>query len=264
MGFFSNSARRNHIGANIGRRTHLIPGFHTVKEVLINGRIRVDELWISEGKDSARVKEILQIAREKSIPVLFKKVHILDNLLPGLAHQGIVALAKEFAYADLDTLINTSQNSSRHALLVAGDHITDEGNLGALIRTAVFFGAHGLILPKDRSAKVTQRVMKRSSGAYVHLPVARVVNLGRALDTLKKRGVWIIGTAIDSPESIYQFDWGRDLVLVMGSEGKGLSRSIKSRCHQVVSIPSEGHLGALNVSVACGVILSEIVHQRKS
>ncbi len=232
-------------------------------ETLQEGRIRIDELWISKEKKSPRVREILHMAEERGIPVHFKKGPTLDSLLPGIAHQGIVALTGEFTYFDLDQIIDTSLHDPAHALIVAADHITDGGNLGALIRTAVFFGAHGLVLPKDRSASVSERVRKRSSGAYVHLPVARVVNLGRTLDTLIKKGFWIIGAAGESPESIYQFDWNRDLVLVLGSEGRGLSRSAISRCHQLVGIPSYGHVDSLNISVAGGIILSEIVRQRR-
>jgi 23S rRNA (guanosine2251-2'-O)-methyltransferase len=234
-----------------------------VRETLLKGQIRIYELWVAEGQRSARAKEILQLAEERGVPVQFKKGAILDNLLPGTLHQGIVALAERFAYFDFNTLIDMSLGAPEPGLIVVADHITDEGNLGALIRTVAFFKAHGLILPKDRSARVTERVRKRSAGAYVHLPITRVVNLGRALNELDKKGFWIIGAAGESPDSIYQFEWDRDLVLVLGSEDKGLSRSVRSRCHQMVSIPSQGPLGALNVSVAAGVILSEIFRQRE-
>jgi len=234
-----------------------------VREALRKGQIPITALWIAEGKRSARAKEILQIAEERGVPVQFKKGLVLDQFLPGIAHQGIVALAEEFVYLDFDTLVHRSLDAPEPALLVAADHITDEGNLGALIRTAAFFRAHGLILPKDRSAKVTERVRKRSAGAYVHLPVARVVNLGRALDELDKRGFWIIGAAGEALESIYPFDWNRDLVLVLGSEERGLSRLVRNRCHQLVSIPSFGQVASLNVSVAGGIILSEIARQRR-
>lgn len=254
--------RRRDIEISREKLSHLIPGFHAVKEVLLSGEIRVDELWVSTGKRSVRVREILHIAGERRIPVQFKKGPVLDDLMPGIAHQGIVALAEKYTYFDLDFIIDISLRDSGYALIVAGDHITDEGNLGALIRTAVFFGAEGMILPKDRSASISERVRKRSSGAYLHLPVARVVNMRRALDILDKKGFWIIGAAGESPESIYQFDWKRDLVLVLGSEDQGLSRSIRERCHQLVGIPSKGYLGSLNISVAAGIILSEIVRQR--
>ena len=159
-----------------------------MRETLLKGQIKINELWIAEGKRSARAKEILQIAEDKGVPVKFKKGALLGQSLPGIVHQGIVALAAEFSYLDFDTLIDMSLDAPEHALLLAADHITDEGNLGALIRTAAFFRSNGLILPKDRSAKVTKRVKKRSAGAYVNLPVARVVNLGRALDVLDRKG----------------------------------------------------------------------------
>ena len=224
--------------------------------------MRIDELWIAEGKRSDRAKEILRLAGQRGIPVKFKKGTVIDALMTDITHQGLVAMAREFSYADFSRIVDISLQDPGHALIIAADHITDEGNLGALIRTAAFFGAHGLILPKNRSARVTERVRKRSSGGYVHLPVARVVNLGRALDTLNLKGFWIIGAAVEGPESIYGFDWKRDLVLVLGSEDRGLSRTVRTRCHQLVSIPAYGDLGSLNISVAGGIILSEIVRQR--
>jgi 23S rRNA (guanosine2251-2'-O)-methyltransferase len=233
-----------------------------VKETLLKGQIKINELWIAEGKRSARAKEILQMAEDRGVPVRFKKGVLFDQSLPGIAHQGIVALAEEFTYLDFNALIEMSLEAPEHALLVAADHITDEGNLGALIRTAAFFGSHGLILPKDRSAKVTKKVTKRSAGSYVHLPISRIVNLGRALDVLDGKGFWIIGAAGEAPETIYKFDWNRPLVLVVGSEERGLSRMVRKRCHQLVSIPSYGRVESLNVSVACGIILSEIIRKR--
>jgi 23S rRNA (guanosine2251-2'-O)-methyltransferase len=203
------------------------------------------------------------MAEDKGIPVKLKKGALLDRYLPRIAHQGIVALSEDFTYMDFNTLMDMSLDASEHSLLLVADHITDEGNLGAMIRTAAFFRSHGLILPKDRSAKVTDKVRKRSAGSYVHLPVSRVVNLGRALDVLDSKGFWIIGAAGEATETIYRFDWNRPLVLVMGSEERGLSRLVRGRCHQLVSIPSYGQVESLNVSVACGIILSEIVRQRK-
>jgi 23S rRNA (guanosine2251-2'-O)-methyltransferase len=254
--------RRYDIGIERKSPQHLLPGYHAVKEALLKGQIRVCELWIATGKRSPRAREILNLAEERGVCVQFKRGLILDQLLPGIAHQGIVALGEGLPYVDQSDLTEDALHHPGRALIVAADHITDEGNLGALIRTAVFFGAQGLILPKDRSAKVTERVMKRSSGAYAHLPVSRVVNLGRELDSLDKKGFWIIGAAEESPHSIYDFDWQRDLVLVLGSEDRGISRTVRSRCHELVCIPSLGQVCSLNISVAAGIILSEIVRQR--
>ncbi len=240
----------------------LIPGLQATREAIQSGTIKISEIWIKEGRKDYRIEEIQQLAKVGSIPVSFKKSIQLDHLLPDMAHQGIIAFAQSFNYVDLNQIIRTSLNALNQALIVVADHITDEGNLGALIRTAAFFKAHGLVLPKNRSARVTERVLKRSAGSSVHLPVTRVVNLGRTLDVLSKKGFWIIGATGESPESIYRFDWKRDLVLVLGSEDKGLSRAVRDRCHQLVSIPGAGHVDSLNISIASGVILSEITRQR--
>lgn len=254
------SPKKSHVKQ--GNSILFIPGIHSVRETLFLSPADIIELWICQGKLSPLVNEIINMANDKGVPVLYKKSPVFKDILPGISHQGIVALAREYSYIDSEYLIDSALNIPGHALLIAVDHITDEGNLGAIIRTAVFFGVHGLILPKDRSAKITQNVMKRSSGAHIHLPVARVVNLGRILDNLNKRGFWVIGAAGESKESIYQFDWQRDFVLVVGSEEKGLSPSIRNKCHQLVGIPATGPLGVLNVSVATGVILSEAIRQR--
>lgn len=186
----------------------------------------------------------------------------LNDMLPDMSHQGIAALTGGFFYAELDDMINLSMNDKIYAILLAADHITDEGNMGAIIRTAAFFGVHGLIIPKDRSAVVTDRVIKRASGAHIHLPVSLVVNMGTTLDRLNKAGMWIVGATAESRETINAFDWNRDTVLILGSEDKGLTHSVRRRCHQLVSIPGAGKVESLNVSVACGVILSEIMRQR--
>ena len=241
---------------------NLIPGFHSVWEALIQGEDRIQEIWIVTGKKPGRTREIMQIAKERHIPVSFKNASDLSRLLPDVAHQGIVAVADEFAYSDLNQIIETPLQNGEPALLVVADHITDEGNLGALIRTAAFFRAHGLIIPRDRSARISATVLKRSSGACAHIPVATVVNIGRALDLLEKKGFWIIGTSGRATTSIYSFDWNRDLALVLGNEKTGLSRPALKRCHEVVSIPSRGPVESLNVSVSGGIILSEIFRQR--
>jgi len=240
----------------------LIPGFHGVRETLIQGRVSVREIWIATGKKPGRIKDILRIAKEHDIPISYKETSELSLLLPDVAHQGIVAVAEKFSYSDLNQVIETSLQDREHATLIVADHITDEGNLGALIRTSAFFGVHGFIIPGDRSARVSARVLKRSAGAYVHLPIVKVVNIGRTLDLLKKKGFWIIGASGEAPRSIYCFDWGRDLALVLGNEKSGLSRPARKRCHEIVSIPSLGPVESLNVSVSGGIILSEIARQR--
>ena len=241
----------------------MIPGFHAVKESLLDPMGSVQEIWILEGKRGSRPDEVIRLAKERSIPLFIKKGAELESLAPGIQHQGVLAFAEGFAYLDLEDLLRRDAQGPGYRLLVAADHITDEGNLGALIRTAAFFGVQGLILPKDRSAKVTGKLLKRTSGALAKLSVAQVVNLRRALDTLRDKRFWIIGAAGEARKPIYGFDWERDTVLVLGSEGKGLSRLVREGCDELVRIPGKGSVESLNVSVACGIILGEINRRRQ-
>jgi 23S rRNA (guanosine2251-2'-O)-methyltransferase len=239
----------------------VIYGINAVKEALKQG-LGIVELFISRGRKITGVTEILDLAREKDVPIKFRERIYLDKLSPSPFHQGVVAIPGKYAYRTIEDLTKTSLSQSPNGILIAADHITDPGNLGSLIRTAEFFGVHGLILPKDRSASITDTVHKRSAGGTAYLPVARVVNLAQTLRQVADKGLWVVGAEGGSTTSIYAFDWSRDLVLVLGSEDKGISRVVKNQCHQIVGIPQFGHLNSLNVSVAAGIILSEIVRQR--
>lgn len=229
--------------------------------MLLTDSGRIEVLWVASGKASSRVKEILELAGKKGVAVQFRGGTDLDNMVPGVAHQGFVARTAGFRYTELSDILDRASGRPGSGLIVAADHITDEGNLGALIRTAAFFGVQGLLLPRDRSARITGRVLKGATGTSLHLPVARVVNLVRTLDQLKESGFWIIGAAGEAAESIYRFDWIRDTVLVMGREDRGLSAGVRGCCHELVSIPGSGGAESLNVSVAAGIILSEIFRQ---
>jgi len=242
----------------------MVPGFHGVRETLIQGNRDVREIWIASGKKPGRAEKILRMAKERDIPVSFKDLDEFSRRLPGMAHQGIVAVVEAFSYAELDRVVEDALQSGGYGLILVADHITDQGNLGSLIRTAAFFGAHGVIIPEDRSARVDPAMLKRSAGAYAHIPVAKVINIGRTLDLLAKKGFWIIGTSGDASTSIYRFDWKRHVALVLGNEQKGLGRPTRKSCHEIVGIPSQGPIESLNVSVAAGAVLSEIIRQRTS
>ncbi|MEA3360617.1 MAG: 23S rRNA (guanosine(2251)-2'-O)-methyltransferase RlmB [Thermodesulfobacteriota bacterium] len=241
--------------------SYFVSGINAVRENLRRGN-NIIEILIAKQRKMDRILEILDMAGKKSIPIKFKEKSHLDRILPNLSHQGIIAFLKNYRYFHLDELIKIALKSKGKGFLLIADHITDTGNLGALIRTAEFFGVQGLILPKDRSAFITDTVHRTSAGGSAYLPVTRVVNLSRTIDQLANNDLWIIGTSEESKTSIYEFDWNRDIVLVMGSEGKGLSRVVRDKCHHMVSIPGFGQLDSLNVSVASGVIFSEIVRQR--
>jgi 23S rRNA (guanosine2251-2'-O)-methyltransferase len=237
-------------------------GINAITEVLREGR-GIIEIFIARGKKSARLQEILDIALQRKIPISFKHRAYLDNLSSSISsHQGIIAMVADYRYIHVDDLMKHAVAAGNRGLLVAADHITDTGNLGSLIRTAEFFGVQGLILPRDRSAFITDAVYKRSAGGSAYLPVAKVVNLARILKQLADRNIWIVGAAGESSTNIYEFDWNRNLALVVGNESKGLSKIVRNQCHELVSIPPLGKLTSLNVSVAAGIILSEIVRQR--
>ena len=225
---------------------------------------RVKEIWILKGKSSSRINDVLRLASLRKIPVYSKSPEVLAMFMEDVAHQGVVAVAERFDYIDIEELVEITTKNPGEALVIAADHITDEGNLGAIIRTAEFFGANGMVIPKDRSAEVTPRVIKRSSGAGITFPTARVVNMGNSLKRLRKNGFWIIGTSDSARDSIWNFDWKRDVAIVLGNEQKGLGPGIRKYCHEILKIPGYGNIQSLNVAVACGVILSEICRQRKS
>jgi len=245
----------------VGNLPQVISGINAVKENLKKGE-GIVELFIAKEKKIERLQDILDIATQKKIPIRFKDRLYLDKISSNSAHQGVIAILNTYNYLYFNDLIEHAISNKNKGLLIAADHITDTGNLGSLIRTAEFFGVQGLILPKDRSASITDAVHKRSAGGSAYLPVTKVVNLARALKQIADQNFWVIGAAGESSTNIYEFDWNRNLVLVMGNESKGLSRVVKDQCHHLVSIPQLGKLASLNVSVAAGIILSEIVRQR--
>ncbi len=241
----------------------LIPGYHPVRELLLRNPDSLLELWIGKEKRGGRVRELIELAEGAGLGVFFKSKQELSLALPGVNHQGIVALAKAFRYASLDQILTQGRQEEGQRLVVVLDRITDEGNLGSILRTAAFFGANGLIIPKRRSAKVSPKVIKLSAGAHIYLPIAQVVNLVRALDHLEAAGYWIVGTSGKGGVDIFDFDWNRDIALVLGNEQRGMGEAVKKRCHEVVAIPGAGGVESLNVGVAAGVVMSEIFRQRR-
>jgi len=241
--------------------TQIICGINAVTETLKKSR-EILEIFVARGRRIERMREILELAGARDIPIRFKERVCLDRLSQGISHQGVVAVLGSYAYSTLDNILEIALSQRSKGLLVVADHIVDPGNLGSLIRTAEFFGVQGLIIPKDRSASITDIVHKRSAGGTAYLPIARVVNLDSTLRRLINEGFWVVGAEGKGSTSIYRFDWDRDAIIVLGSEQKGLSRIVRDRCHYLVRIPKIGHLESLNVSVAAGVILYEITRQR--
>jgi len=239
-----------------------VPGIRSILELIKANPSQVKEIWIAKGRSLYRLNEVLEICREEGIPVYFKDSKDLDLLLPNVNHQGAIAIVSEFKYASLEDLIYKIKKREEKISIVALDHITDEGNFASIIRTSAFFRVQGIIIPKKRSVSVSPQVLKRSAGACFYVPIVRVANISMALKRLSKEGLWIIGTSPEGRVSLYEFDWDRDLVLVLGNEQKGIGYSVSKVCHEIISIPIFGFVESLNVAVSAGIFLSEIVRSR--
>ena len=180
----------------------------------------------------------------------------------GGVHQGVVAVLESIPYSGIEDIIESWRRSGQKAFILLLDCVQDPQNLGALIRTACCAGCHGVVLPRDRSASLTPSAIKASAGAPAHIPVARVTNLAATLDSLRREAIWIIGAAPDAAVDIFKANLNIDIALVMGGEEKGLRPIIRKKCDEMVRIPTLGAVSSLNVSVAAGIFLFEILRQR--
>ncbi len=240
----------------------VIYGVHAVEEALAAGealrRIHVSD----ERKRDPVLRKILSDAQERQIHVRFENRGYFAQF-PYKAHQGIIAFGAPFPYVGLDDIL--AGRGEDPLLIVVLDHITDPHNAGAIIRSAECAGADGVIMPERRAAGVNATVRKAAAGAAAHLPIARVSNVADAVRKLKKANVWVAGAALEADSVEYtQADFARDIAIVIGAEGEGLSQLVKRECDYLVRIPMLGEVGSLNASVASGVLLYEAVRQRRS
>jgi 23S rRNA (guanosine2251-2'-O)-methyltransferase len=234
-------------------------GVLPVLEALRAENRRIDRIVIAEGTRDGRLREIIDVARRRGIPVRREPRASLDRLSGRVQHQGVVAIASAASYVDEEDIFN---NITSNTLLVILDGVEDPHNLGAIIRTAECAGATAVVIPERRSAHVTEVVAKTSAGAVEHLPIVRVTNLSTLIDRLKKANVWVVGVEASASMLYTKYDYTGSLALVFGGEGGGLHRLVRERCDVMISIPMRGRIGSLNVSVAVGVVLFEAVRQR--
>ncbi|HEX8872439.1 MAG TPA: 23S rRNA (guanosine(2251)-2'-O)-methyltransferase RlmB [Candidatus Acidoferrum sp.] len=238
-------------------------GIHAVREALEAGSA-FDRVVIAKGRQDSRVEEIVQLARARDIPVRFEDRAQLDRLANTRDHQGVVAIAAARPAATLEGILeHANQSKGQVGLLVLLDGVEDPHNLGAVIRTALAAGAHGVVIPERRAAGLTDTVARASAGALAHLPVAKVTNLARTMEELKEAGYWLVGLDEEGTQSYTDVDYTSPTAIVMGSEGKGLHELTRKRCDFVVSLPTTGPVKSLNVSVATGVVLFEALRQRR-
>jgi 23S rRNA (guanosine2251-2'-O)-methyltransferase len=241
-----------------------LTGIHAVKEALEAQR-PIDRIAIAKGRQDTRIEEIVQLARQHGVPVRFEERGQLDRLANSKDHQGVVAVAAARAAATLeDILAQANKERGQVGLIVLLDGVEDPHNLGAIIRTALAAGAHGVVIPERRAAGLTDTVARSSAGALAHLPVAKVTNLVRTMGQLKEAGYWLVGLDEEADKSYTEADYTSPVGIVLGSEGQGLHELTRKRCDFVVSLPTTGPVKSLNVSVAAGVVLFEALRQRAS
>lgn len=240
----------------------LVAGRNAVYEALCGSR-GVDCVYLQRGARPKGVAKILAACKEKGVP--FKEVERekLDEMAGEVPHQGVAATVAPIAYRSIEEILEIAQSRGEAPFVVLCDGILDPHNLGAIIRTAECAGAHGVVIPKRRSAGLTAVVAKTSAGAVSHLPVARVPNLTALLKELKKEGVWIFGAAMNGTTGLYAADLKGPAAIVIGSEGSGMSRLVAETCDFTVSIPMKGKINSLNASAAAAILLYEAVRQRQ-
>ena len=239
----------------------IIEGRNAVTEALRAGT-PIDKVYLARGETDAALGHIAAKARERGIAVVDCDRRKLDSMSVTHSHQGVIAVAAVREYAEVEDILKAAADRGEPPLIVVCDELSDPHNLCAVIRTAECAGAHGIIIPKRRSAGLTAVVAKTSAGAVSYVPVARVANLTACLKELKEAGVWVFGTAADADRAIYDADLKGPAAIVIGSEGDGMSRLVAENCDFLVSIPMKGQLNSLNASAAAAILLYEAVRQR--
>lgn len=242
-------------------KNDMIEGRNAVLEALRAGRA-LDKVYIARGETDKALAHIAGLARERGVSVSDCDRRKLDAMSVTKAHQGVIAVCAVREYASLDDILALAESRGEAPFVVVCDEISDPHNLGAIIRSAECVGAHGVVIPKRRSAGLTAVVGKTSAGAAEHLPVARVANISAALQELKDRGLWVYGAAAEGSSPMWETDLTGPLALVIGSEGEGLGRLVRERCDFLVSIPLRGKVGSLNASTAAAVLMYEVLRQK--
>lgn len=245
---------------NADRDANVIVGRNPVSEALRSGR-EIDKLLIAHGADLGSAKAIVAKCRERGILVKEVSPAKLDALSGGASHQGLALIVASHEYSTVDDILAFAKEKGEAPFIIVCDEIEDPHNLGAIIRTAEACGAHGIIIPKRRSASLNAVVAKSSAGALEYMRVARVTNVTSAIDLLKENGIWVFAADMDG-EDWCLTDYSGPTALVIGSEGRGLGRLVKEHCDKIVSMPMRGKINSLNASVAAGVLMYEVARQR--
>ncbi len=251
----------------MAKNDELVFGIHAVNALIKRSPERFIELFLLKGRDDERLKPVINLARKYGIATQVVNRKVLDDKSRGEQHQGVIArvkAGKTYSENDLDELLQQAAETGEQPFLLILDGVTDPHNLGACLRNADAAGVQAIIVPKDNAARLTPTVRKVAVGAAETVPLVQVTNLARTMKQLQQMGIWIIGTAGETDTCLYDIKLSGPMALVMGAEGKGMRRLTRETCDELVKLPMAGSVSSLNVSVATGICLFEIVRQRRS
>ena len=237
-------------------------GRNAVTEALKSGR-GINKLLVANGDREGSVREIVALARDRGILVEMVERSKIEGIAGGLRHQGVLAYVAPVPYAELEDILAKAEALGKEPFLLLLDELEDPHNLGALLRTADAAGVDGVLIPKRRSCSLSSTVAKTSAGAVEYVPVARIGNIAQTLKELKKRGLWVVGADMDGSQEYYAANLTGPLVLVIGGEGRGVSRLTRESCDFLVQLPMQGHINSLNASVAGSILMYEVLRQRR-
>lgn len=238
---------------------YTIEGRNAITEAFKAGKT-IDKLFVLEHIKESHINTIIKEARKQGTIVRFVPKERLDQMSETGAHQGVIAYVAAYEYATVEDILKNAEDKGEAPFVFVLDEIEDPHNLGAIIRTANLSGAHGVIIPKNRAAGLTSTVVKASAGAINYTPVAKVTNIAQTIDALKEKGIWFAAADMGG-EPMYNIDLTGAIGIVIGNEGKGVSRLVKEKCDFIASIPMKGDIDSLNASVAAGVLAFEVVRQ---
>lgn len=240
-----------------------IEGRNSVIELLKAGK-DINKLYIQKGEKKGSILEIIKLAKQNKIIMSEIEKTKLDQMSETKNHQGVIAIVPPYEYADVDDILDAAKKKNEDPFIIILDEIEDPHNLGSIIRTAECAGAHGIIIPKRRSALVNSTVVKTSAGATSHMKVARVNNLNETIEYLKEHNVWVYGTDMLGSSYYDEQDYKGGVAIVVGSEGEGMGRLIKEKCDFLIKIPMKGKINSLNASVSAAIVMYEVMKQRRN
>lgn len=240
-----------------------IYGRKPVIEILRSGNRTVTRVYLMQGSRDGILNQIEAHARAKGIPISLETRHRMDTMAGSDKHQGAIAVAEGYKYAELPDLLDIARGKNETAFILLLDEIEDPHNLGAILRSADAAGVHGVVIPKNRAVEVNATVIKASAGAAEHMTTVKVTNLNDTIKKLKEENVWIVGADGDAEKNFYDYDYRQPVAIVIGNEGKGLRRLVRENCDELVKIPMAGKMSSLNASVAAAMLMFEVARQRK-